>query len=110
RLASPKAQIAFRGIPAGQFGFITVTGSRSGAHAGTVQGDSDGRGGSFLPVQPFAAGEVVTVSTGLNIVGGSKGAFKFTVAIPGSGNPSSHWPAAPRTRNDVQHFHSRPDL
>ena len=34
---------------ASQLTGITVTGSRSGAHAGVVKGDSDGRGGSFLP-------------------------------------------------------------
>ena len=110
RVASPMTQIVFRGLPIAQLGTIIVTGSRSGPHTGTMAGDSDGNGGSFLPTKPFTPGEVVTVGTGLNVVGGANGTFRFTVAIPASGNPSSHWPAAPRARNDVMRFHSRPDL
>src|SRR2546423_784746 len=69
QVASPQTQIAFRGIPPSQIGSISVTGSRSGAHGGGVQPDSDGRGGSFLPTTPFTPGEVVTVQTSLNITG-----------------------------------------
>src|SRR5947209_19494633 len=32
RFAAPSTQITFRGIPASQFGAITVTGAKSGAH------------------------------------------------------------------------------
>jgi Arylsulfotransferase (ASST) len=110
RVASPKAQIAFRGIPAGQLGAILVTGSRSGTHTGTVRADSDGNGGSFLPDRPFTPGEVVTVSTALNVLGAATGAFQFTVATPAGGIPPIHWPAASRVSGDVSRFHSRPDL
>ena len=80
--ASPSTQIAFRGLPAARLGTITVTGSVSGAHTGTVQGDSDGDGGSFIPSAPFTAGETVTVSTSLNLEGSHNGTYQFQVATP----------------------------
>jgi hypothetical protein len=97
-------------VGAANLGQITVTGSASGAHTGTIQADSDGNGGSFLPSQPFTAGEVVTVSTSLNIAGATNGTFQFTIATPAGGIPPVHWLVAPRVRGDVWGYHSRPDL
>jgi arylsulfotransferase ASST len=108
--ASPATQITFRGLPAGQLGPITVTGSVSGPHTGTVQGDSDGQGGSFLPTTSFAPGELVTVTTSLNIEGSHNGAFQFQIATPAGSLPFEHRPAAPRVKDDVWYFRSRPDL
>ena len=110
RVAAPQTQITFRGLPIGRLGPITVTGSHSGVHTGKVEGDSDGHGGSFLPTKPFTSGEVVTVSTRLNIIGGSGGKYHFTIAEPAPMLPPTHWPSAGRHSNDVMHFHSRPDL
>jgi len=108
--ASPSTQITFRGLSAAKLGAITVTGSVSGPHPGTVQGDSDGAGGSFIPSAPFAPGEMVTVSTSLNIDGSHNGTFQFQVATPAGTLPFAHRPAAPRVDGDVWTFHSRPDL
>jgi Arylsulfotransferase (ASST) len=108
--ASPTTQIAFRGLPAGQLGTVTVTGSVSGGHAGTVQSDSDGDGGSFVPASPFAPGETVTVSTSLNLEGSHNGTYQFQVALPAGSLPFEHRPAAPRVKGDVWFFRSRPDL
>jgi hypothetical protein len=106
----PQTQITFRGIPAGQIGNITVVGSSSGAHGGTIEADSDGQGGSFIPSTPFAAGETVTVTTGLNVIGGTNGSFHFGIAVPfGTINPMN-LPMVPAGSNGVQHFHSRADL
>lgn len=110
QVASPATQIAFRGIPASQLGTITVVGSQSGQHTGTVYADSDGHGGSFVPAKPFAPGEIVTVTTSLNIAGATRGAFRFRIATPAGTLPPQHWPAAHRVRNDVWRFRSRPDL
>ena len=110
RLASPRAQIAFRGLPAGQLGTIVVRGSRTGVHTGSIVGDSDGQGGSFVPFTRFTPGEVVTVSTSLSIVRAPGGTFRFTIATPAGGIPPGHWPAASRVRGDVWRFRSRPDL
>src|SRR5436309_8020406 len=110
QVAAPQTQITFRGVPAGQIGPLVVSGSRSGVHSGSIQGDSDGHGGSFIPSSPFTPGEVVTVQSSLNIVGANNGTFSFTVAMPASLPKPFHWPVAGRTRGDVQFFHSRKDL
>jgi hypothetical protein len=109
-VAAPQTQITFRGLPASQLGPITVTGSRSGVHPGQVFGDSDGLGGSFIPAKPFTPGELVTVTTGLDIAGGSGGSFQFTVADPGPALPAVHWPHAGRKPGDVERFYSQPGL
>ncbi len=108
--ASPGTQIAFRGLPVGRLGTLTVTGSASGPHTGTVEPDSDGDGGSFIPSAPFAAGETVTVSTSLNLEGSHTGSYEFQVATPAAPLPFAHRPAAPRVNGDVWYFRSRPDL
>jgi hypothetical protein len=108
--ALPQTQITFRGIPANEIGSVQVVGSSTGTHSGTIQADSDGDGGSFIPSQPFAPGETVTVNTGLNIVNGSGGSFHFTIATSfGTINPMK-LPLVPVGVNGVQYFHTRPDL
>jgi hypothetical protein len=108
--AAPQSQITIRGVPASQIGPITVVGSKTGAHAGRLVGDSDGQGASFFPTVPFAAGESVTVSTGLNINGSGSGGWVFSIATPARALPVLHWPPAARQSNDVQFFHTRHDL
>jgi Arylsulfotransferase (ASST) len=111
RVASPQTQIAFRGIPISEVGKIVVTGSRSGVHTGRFESDSDRDGGSFLPTKPFVSGEVVTVRTGLHILGaGTFGTFHFTVATPSGSVPATPLEPAARVPGDVLTFHSRPDL
>ena len=110
RVASPHTQIVFRGVPVTGIGAVTVVGSTSGIHTGSLRGDSDGRGGSFLPLAPFTPGETVTVTTSLNIDGGSRGVFRFSVAIPSGAVPNKPGISAPRVPGDVLKFHSRPDL
>lgn len=108
--AEPGTQITFRGVSAALIGSVKVVGSSSGTHTGHIAADSDGNGGSFMPDKPFSPGETVTVSTGLNVVGGNSGAFQFKVAVPyGAIGPMSI-NMAPAGSNGVQHFHSRPDL
>jgi hypothetical protein len=77
-----QTQITFRGVPATAIGPIQVVGSQTGAHSGRIEPDSDGQGGSFLPDEPFAAGETVTVKTQLNVMGSSNGTFSFQIAQP----------------------------
>ena len=106
----PQQQITFRGIPASQIGSISVVGSSSGAHSGKIEADSDGDGGSFIPNAPFTAGETVTVTTGLNIVGGTNGSFSFKVATPFGTFTPLKLPMVPAGSNGVQYFHSQPSL
>jgi len=106
----PGTQIAFRGIPANQIGQVTVSGSLTGAHTGQIESDSDGNGGSFVPGKPFAPGETVTVTTGLNVAGASNGSFSFTIVRPSRPIKPMIPPVAPAGSNGLQHFASRPDL
>jgi hypothetical protein len=85
--AMPATQISLRGAPPAQLGTVTVTGSRSGKHAGTLKPHSDGLGASFVPKRAFTPGERVTVRTGLDVVGAKDG--DFTIAI---GRPTGHGP------------------
>ena len=110
QVAAPSTQITFRGVPASQLGTIVVTGSVSGVHPGRVLSDSDGKGGSFIPTTPFKAGETVTVTTGLDIIGATNGSYSFAVADPAGAIPEAGVRPAPRVKHDVSRFASRPDL
>ena len=109
RFEQRDTQISFRGIPAGQIGTVTVVGSKSGTHTGTIEADSDGDGGSFIPTTRFAPGETVTVTTGLDVIGGTNGSFHFAIDHPRpfvKYAPLDH-ASAP---NGLMHFYSQPGL
>ncbi|MGD0455062.1 MAG: arylsulfotransferase family protein [Solirubrobacteraceae bacterium] len=110
RDASAQTQISFLGVPAGGLSAISVVGSRTGAHSGRLLAYSQGDGASFLPSQPFAEGERVTVRAQLH-TGGSARALLDVFAIAAqdqiSSTPRSIQPGSPA---EVQGFHSRPDL
>ena len=110
RLATPATQITFRGVNVLALTGISVTGSRSGSHAGTIAGDSDGDGGSFEPTEPFVPGETVTVKTPLNVVGGKAGTFSFTIVRSPGPIPFAPAVRVARVPGDVWGFSSRPDL
>jgi hypothetical protein len=108
--ASPKTQISFRGVPASALGAIAVSGSRSGAHAGTLRAHPDGQGASFFPTKPFEPGERVTVRTALNVVGATAGDFGFTIADTARQPPTRAQPGTEVGNGAVQTFATRPDL
>jgi hypothetical protein len=105
--ASRKTQLSFLGVGRNQLGKVTVTGSRSGRHAGQMKSYAAAAGASFLPNRPFDAGETVTVQ--LARPGFPALDYKFTVArtrtvkIPPLATPKA--PPSPPT-----HFVSQPDL
>jgi hypothetical protein len=78
--ARTETQISFRGATAETLGPISVTGSRSGAHSGSLRDHGDGQGASFLPSERFVAGERVTVQTHLDIDGARDRDYSFSVA------------------------------
>lgn len=59
--ANPRTQVSFLGAPAADIHIVSVTGSRSGAHAGALHAYSQGDGASFVPNVPFDSGEQVSV-------------------------------------------------
>jgi hypothetical protein len=60
--ASPGTQISFLGTPAGEISHVSVTGSRSGSHSGSLRGYASQAGASFVPARGFAEGERVTAT------------------------------------------------
>jgi hypothetical protein len=110
RVASPQAQIVFRGLPVSQVGQVTVTGSRSGRHQGRLESDSDRDGGSFIPSRPFVPGERVTVRARLRRPRPDVLSFGFQVAHPVGEVPKAKLHFVSRKPGDVMTFPSRPDL
>jgi hypothetical protein len=111
-VASPWSQISLLGVPVSEISGVSVTGSRSGGHAGRLIGYSQGDGASFVAEHAFTAGEDVSVRGALHLGSGVRSfAFGFTVADE---NPVAPAPPAAATASaspgDVQQFHSRPDL
>jgi hypothetical protein len=110
RVALPQTQITFRGVEPSALTGITVTGSRSGQHTGTIAADSDGQGGSFVPSAPFQPGETVTVNTGLNVLGGTNGTFSFKIVTSPGPVPYRAAQLVGRVPGDIWRFRSRGDL
>jgi hypothetical protein len=108
--ALPGTQITFRGVAPSRIGALTVSGSRTGAHSGHLAADSDGDGASFLPDQPFAPGETVTVKTQLPVIGSFLGAFTFTVVRPTGMIGAKPLRRSAAARRTALRFKSRPDL
>jgi hypothetical protein len=107
----PSNQISFLGAPATAIGAVTVSGSQSGAHAGTLEPYSEGDGASFVPAAPFLPGETVTVTGAYSGAAGSVPfSFSFKVGTP---DPLSELPELGRTTGPagtIVHFHSAPSL
>jgi Arylsulfotransferase (ASST) len=110
RYETPATQIVFRNVAPGRIGAVTVVGSVSGVDVGRIVADADGQGGSFLPAKPFRAGETVTVTTSLPLVGVSGGRFSFSIASVASFRAPPPLPRAAAGADGLQHFRSRPDL
>ena len=77
--ANPSTQISVLGVPTAQIRQISVTGARSGAHAGHLRAYSEGDGASFLPSVPFVDGEHVSVHA---LVAGKQVSYGFQVDTP----------------------------
>jgi Arylsulfotransferase (ASST) len=106
----PGTQISFRGIAARRIGPLTVVGSVTGVHTGRIEADSDERGASFRPSQPFAPGETVRVVSKLNVLGGRAGEFSFVIEHPAAQIAPAPLLVAAAGADGVERFRSRPDL
>jgi hypothetical protein len=107
--ANPDTQISFLGTEAANVRQVSVVGSQSGQHTGSLHAYSQGDGASFVPSQPFQAGERVSVKAVIEAGGsGRPVSFGFhvdtpypTAEVPEFGNPQ----AAPA---DYQSFDTMP--
>ncbi len=109
--ASPRTQISFMGIDAGEIHDVEVVGSRSGSHGGRLKPYASSPGASFVPALGFSEGERVSVSA---LVGSARHGHRvgsvFTIAR------LAHYAftpmgAAPTARpGTVQRFASQPAL
>ena len=105
--ASPDTQVSLLGAPAGELSEVSVRGSVSGAHPGSLRAYSQGDGASFVPSKPFTPGERITVR---GRVGAVRFSYRFTISKP---DPLPHPPPGAETAgsySEVQHFKTRPDL
>jgi hypothetical protein len=109
--ASPRTQISFLGVPAGEIRHVSVVGSRSGRHGGRLESYASAPGASFLPTHPFAQGERVTASALVGPAGhGERVSTTFTVAVPSGFRPRPT-PGRKLTNPQLtQHFNSAPEL
>lgn len=118
--SSPATSVTISGADPAVIGAVTVTGSRSGPHAGQLTSLSQGQGVTFTPEVAFAAGETVEVTSAVVVTGADDVSYSFTVATPApdpgfrigdeasppdgpDGRSASPRAAAPR-------FATRPDL
>jgi hypothetical protein len=110
--ASTDTQISLLGQPASAIGSVRVSGSRTGTHPGKLLAYSQGDGASFVPSMPFARGETVTVRGTASVAGHSQPfAYHFTVAYQSPIDyAASASPKVPHDYNEMQHFHTRPEL
>lgn len=104
--AMPATQISILGTPASNIESVTVTGSASGAHAGTLQAYSSAEGASYVLESPFQEGEQVHVLVALHEGGPLED--EFTVAHLG---PSEKLLEADSSKpEDLEHFKTEPEL
>jgi hypothetical protein len=106
RAVSARTQISFLGAPASALRVTSVVGSRTGSHRGRLLPYSQGDGGSFVPAQPFAEGERVTVRARLRSV---PLLDQFVIERHDSVSTTPQTPA-PVGKVGVQNFLSRPDF
>jgi hypothetical protein len=109
--ANPKTQISFLGVPASAVHAVSVSGSLSGAHLGRLSAYSQGDGASFLPADPFVAGDHVTVTA---TIGSGAGApprpvrFSFDVDTPYPTATVAPFPNPPAAPADYLSFATMP--
>jgi len=111
--ATPQNQISFLGAPATTISSLTVTGSVSGAHAGTLEPYSQGNGASFVPTAPFTSGETVTVAGAYTASAGATPvpfSYTFTVANPDSLAEIPETGVTTGPPGTILHFHSAPTV
>jgi hypothetical protein len=107
---SPRAQISILGPQGAKVLSVHVVGSKSGLHAGRIEGYSTGTGDSFLPAKRFVSGEMVGVNAKVLVSGREESvgtSFKVAAEVP---EPTAPFPHRPGNPAEVLHFASAPSL
>ena len=104
--AEPHTQISLLHVAPQRIESVRASGSVSGVHPGQLRAYSSHRGASFIPSQPFAQGEHVSVTVGLRGRGPLR--FSFDVANLGPIQPALNLPQQQPAK--LNHYVSRPDL
>jgi hypothetical protein len=108
--ASPTTQISFLGGSGTTVSDVQVVASSSGNHAGKLEAYSTGTGESFLPDQPFEAGETVRVSARVT-QGGTTATVRTSFAVAFEAPVSqAQFPLAKADPADLQHYLSAPSI
>jgi hypothetical protein len=107
--ASPQTQISFLGGRGMRVSDVRVVGSLSGVHEGVRRAYSTGTGASFVPVQPFRAGESVSVTARVGRRAARPAGTTFTVAAAAAVS-EAEFPHETGDPNAVQRFRSAPGL
>src|SRR5262249_21706671 len=108
--ASPSTQVSFLGDQETGVLRVSVVGSRSGIHRGTLRAYSTGTGASFFPRAPFVPGERVHVRAAIRSSGSTRIASStFRIAHQASVS-QGEFPHNPGNRKHVQHYLSAPAL
>jgi Arylsulfotransferase (ASST) len=113
--ANPATQISFLGASSADIREVSVVGSESGSHQGLLSPYSQGDGASFVPKEPFDAGEHVSVQATIGAsasvaasASGRRVSFGFSVDTP---YPTATTPEFPNPRAapaDYQSFYTLP--
>lgn len=107
--ANPHTQISFLGTNVANIREVSVNGSTSGEHAGSLHGYHQGDGASFVPDTPFTAGERVTVSAVIGPRGRERRtSFGFRVDTPYPTAGVSEFPNPTASPADYQSFYTLP--
>jgi hypothetical protein len=110
--ASTETQVSLLGAAPSTLGAVHVSGSESGTHSGRLIAYSQGDGASFVTPKPFDPGETVTVRGSVKVGARTQRfAYHFVVAHQDPVDYDAASAASqPRDYNEMQHFHSRPEL
>jgi Arylsulfotransferase (ASST) len=108
--AASGTQVSVRGIAPGRLRGLVVRGSRTGRHGGRLVRHADGRGASFVPEQPFAPGERVSVRLPVRVAGAGGPVDTFVVARSSTPAPAAQAVQGTSRSRGAARFRSRPDL
>jgi hypothetical protein len=104
--ASPGSQISILGVRPSRIIGVSVDGSASGGHGGTLRPYSGDRGASFLLNRPFIQGEQVTVLVSLRGQAAARSSFTVARLAPIPPILDSNTPQP----NKLDHFVTEPTL